>query len=103
MNNETTYSVNVSFRDENGDAPCTTSPRGPKAVLLGCGHEHHTIASAAACISKPGYVVAIENGRLRALNDAEEAEFQRAVHGGVTEGVKGISVTVSVNWSVKWS
>ena len=68
--------------------------------LLGCDHEHHT----SACMSKPGsYVVAIENGRLRALNDAEEAEFQRAVHGGVTEGVKGISVTVSVNWSVKWS
>jgi hypothetical protein len=37
------------------------------------------------------------------LNDAEEAEFQRAVHGDVTEEVKGISVTVSVNWSVKWS
>ena len=72
--------------------------------LLGCDHEHHTIASASACMSKPGsYVVAIENGRLRALNDAEEAEFQRAVHGDVTEEVKGISVTVSVNWSVKWS
>jgi len=25
------------------------------------------------------------------------------VHGDVTEEVKGISVTVSVNWSVKWS
>jgi hypothetical protein len=40
------------------------------------------MASAVACIScAGGYVVAVENGKMRALNDAEEREFQRLVHG----------------------
>jgi hypothetical protein len=50
--------------------------------LLGCDHEHQTVASAAACIScADGYVVAVEKGALRALTDAEEAEFQHAMYG----------------------
>jgi len=47
--------------------------------LLGCDHEHQTVAEAVACISwAGGYVVAVENNALRALTDDEEAEFQRA-------------------------
>jgi hypothetical protein len=48
--------------------------------LLGCFHEHKTVTSAAACVSSAGgYVVAVENGKLRELNEVEEAEFQRAM------------------------
>jgi len=48
--------------------------------LLSCWHEHSTINEAAACISNAGvYVVASENGVLRALTADEEAEFQRAI------------------------
>jgi hypothetical protein len=49
--------------------------------LLGCDHEHQTVAAAVDCdssISHAGsYVVAVENDVLRALTDVEEAEFQR--------------------------
>jgi hypothetical protein len=51
--------------------------------LLGCDHQHNTVTSAVACISSVGgYVVAVAKGRLRELNDAEEAEFQLARYGG---------------------
>jgi hypothetical protein len=50
--------------------------------LLGCDHEHKTVTSAAACSSTAGsYVVAVENGKLRQLNDSEETEFQDAMYG----------------------
>jgi len=50
--------------------------------LLGCDHHHQTVASAAACISCGGaYVIAVENGKYRALNNVEEAEFQKAMYG----------------------
>ena len=69
--------------------------------LLGCYHEHQTVISAAACIScAGGYVIAVENGGYRELNDSEEKEFQHALRGGVVErALKGIAVTVSVKWS----
>jgi len=42
-----------------------------------------TVVSAANCISTAGgYVIADENGGLRALNDTEEKEFQLALYGG---------------------
>ena len=45
---------------------------------LGCSHEHPTIREADECINcAGGYVVATENGVLRALTLDEEAEFQR--------------------------
>lgn len=48
--------------------------------LLGCDDEHQTVTEAVDChssISHAGsYVVAVENGILRALTDVEEAEFQ---------------------------
>jgi hypothetical protein len=45
---------------------------------LGCSHEHETIVEADSCIAcAGGYVVATENGALRALTMDEEAEFQR--------------------------
>jgi hypothetical protein len=54
--------------------------------LLGCDHEHQTVTSAAACISfAGGYVIAVEKGVLRALTDAEEAEFQYAMYGSNAE------------------
>jgi hypothetical protein len=57
--------------------------------LLGCGHEHQTVTSAAACIScAGGYVIAVENGVKRALTDAEEAEFQSARYGDNVTSVK---------------
>ena len=47
--------------------------------LRGCDHEHQTVPEAVACIScAGGYVIAVENKVFRALNDAEEAEFQSA-------------------------
>jgi hypothetical protein len=50
--------------------------------LLGCPHEHPTVASAVACIScAGGYVIAVEKGVLRALTDVEELEFQEAMYG----------------------
>lgn len=50
--------------------------------LVGCSHEHKTVISAAACISAVGgYVIAIDKHELRALNEKEEAEFQRARYG----------------------
>jgi hypothetical protein len=50
--------------------------------LLGCDHEHQSVAEAVDCnssISHAGsYVVAVEDGVLRALTDVEEAEFECA-------------------------
>jgi hypothetical protein len=44
----------------------------------GCSHEHETIGEADSCIlCAPGYVVAVENGIMRALTAEEESEFQR--------------------------
>jgi len=70
--------------------------------LLVCDHEHQTVISAAACMScAAGYVVAVENGRLRALNEAEEAEFQHALYGGMVERVfKGIAGILPAKWSL---
>ena len=54
--------------------------------LLGCDHEHPTIASAVACIPcAGGYVVAVENGTLHALNDNEVFEFQAAMYGALSQ------------------
>jgi hypothetical protein len=54
--------------------------------LLGCDHQHQTVTSAVPCIScAGGYVIAVEKGVLRAMNDAEEAEFQHAMYGTKAE------------------
>jgi hypothetical protein len=70
-------------------------------LLHGCDHEHATVISAAACIANAGaYVIAVEDGVLRELNDAEEKKLQHALDGGVEEhSIKGIAVRVSVKWS----
>jgi len=45
--------------------------------LLGCSHEHKTVTEAKSCIPcAGGYVVAVENGAIRALKAEEENEFQ---------------------------
>lgn len=50
--------------------------------LLGCDHQHPTVTSATACTSfAGGFVIAVEKGVLRALDDVEEAEFQKAMYG----------------------
>ena len=50
--------------------------------LLGCDHQHETVISATACISHAGcYVIAVEDGELRALTDQEEIGFQHAMRG----------------------
>jgi hypothetical protein len=54
--------------------------------LLGCSHEHPTIREADECINcTGGYVVATENGALRALTVDEEAEFQRVHYASRTD------------------
>jgi hypothetical protein len=53
-----------------------------KFCLTACFHEHQTVYSAVACISSAGgYVVAVEDGLLRALSDTEEVEYQKAMRG----------------------
>jgi len=73
--------------------------------LLGCPHEHHTVTSAVACIAcAGGYVIAVEKGVLRALNDGEEVEFQKAMYGSkvesaehfVSDGVLTILLTIRI-------
>jgi hypothetical protein len=45
--------------------------------LINCGHSHASVREAVACIQTAGaYVVAVDAGTMRALNVAEEAEFQ---------------------------
>ncbi len=48
--------------------------------FLGCFHEHKTIIEAKSCIPcAGGYVVAVQNGAMRALTAEEEFEFQCVV------------------------
>lgn len=50
--------------------------------IIGCEHKHKTVLSATACIQAAGgYVVAVTRGRPRALNQKEEALFQKALSG----------------------
>jgi hypothetical protein len=52
--------------------------------LCGCDHYHMSVASAVACTWSAyagAYVVAVEKGEYRALNDKEEAEFQFHMYG----------------------
>jgi hypothetical protein len=49
--------------------------------VVGCDHEHSTVASAVACISNAGgYVIAVENGQLRKLNEEEEKQYQSTMY-----------------------
>ena len=70
--------------------------------LLGCDHQHQIVMSATFCIAcAGGYVVAVENGELRALEDEEEAEFQRALRGDleIEYDANGCPVTVRIAWT----
>ena len=52
--------------------------------LLGCDHQHMTLASAVACTASAcagAYVIAVERGEYRELNTKEEAEFQDLMYG----------------------
>jgi hypothetical protein len=72
--------------------------------LVGCDHAHATVVSATACIScAGGYPIAVDNGVLRALNDAEEAEFQEAMYGSqevVKRDSREYSLLVRVHWKL---
>lgn len=58
--------------------------------LLGCDHKHLTVVSAVVCAQSAraaAYVIAVEDGILRELNDCEEREFQLAMYGtGIVRG-----------------
>lgn len=57
--------------------------------FMGCEHQHSTVTSAVACISRAGgYVLAVEKGVQRTLNDKEQAEFQTAVFGSKAESAR---------------
>jgi hypothetical protein len=57
---------------------CYSAAWTDSGFLLGCSHEHETIADADSCIPcAGGYVVAVENGVMRSLTAEEESEFQR--------------------------
>src|SRR5215475_3395775 len=48
--------------------------------FITCFHLHRTVSQAVACIcSAGGYVVAVQNGVMRSLTEAEGTEFQCAV------------------------
>jgi hypothetical protein len=65
--------------------------------LLGCEHEHETVISAVACCIPAGaYVIAVENGHLRELNEKEELEFQYAMYGWNTNEGHFPSLVISV-------
>ena len=70
--------------------------------LIGCDHEHATVVSATACIScAGGYPIAVERGVLRALNAAEEREFQEALYGSqevLKRETPDYSLLVRVHW-----
>jgi hypothetical protein len=53
--------------------------------FLTCDDSHSTIGEATECIPcAGGYVVAIENGIMRALTPKEDAEFQSIVHSPIS-------------------
>jgi hypothetical protein len=77
--------------------------------LLGCDHEHQTVAEAVDCNAghAGSYVVAVENGVERALNDEEEAEFQRTPRKRPTPAVlhyevSGYAVMVRIRFADGW-
>ena len=52
--------------------------------LCGCNHFHLTIASAVACTSSASagaYVIAVEKGEYRALDEKGDTEFQELMYG----------------------
>ena len=78
--------------------------------LLGCDHMHNTVTSAAECdsISRAGsYVVAVQHGVYRALNDPEESEFRQAIRKPLSVPVlkyeaSGYAVMVPVRFVDGW-
>jgi hypothetical protein len=47
-----------------------------------CNHAHATVISAVACIVSAGdYILALEDGVFRILNNVEQVEYEYAVYG----------------------
>ncbi|HEX7288357.1 MAG TPA: hypothetical protein VF532_19390 [Candidatus Angelobacter sp.] len=54
---------------------------GGKFLRL-CSHQHPTVISAVACMSSAGeYIVAVEDGVIRALTNVEEVEYEYSIYG----------------------
>lgn len=50
--------------------------------VIACDHKHPNVFAATACIAQAGgYVVAARRGKLLALTESEEAQFQIAMYG----------------------
>ncbi len=50
--------------------------------VVPCTHRHSTVHAAAACIATAGgYVVAVQNQRMRELNRREEEQYEKAMYG----------------------
>jgi hypothetical protein len=65
--------------------------------LIGCDHQHETIISAVACCTTAGaYVIAVENGELRELNEKEELEYQHAMYGYDTNKGRFLTTAIAV-------
>jgi len=80
--------------------------------LLGCSHEHGTVGGAVACFScAGGYVVAVENGVLRALTAEEESQFQLAISAAYRDRptafhydtTSGYTVMIPVRFADRWA
>jgi hypothetical protein len=82
--------------------------------LLGCSHEHGTVGEAVACFScAGGYVVAVENGVLRALMTEEESQFQLAISAAYRDrptaveafhnDPSGYAVMIPVRFADRWA
>jgi hypothetical protein len=77
-------------------------------VLLGCQHKHKTVIEAVSCISHAGgYVVAVENGLRRALDDEEKKHFQHTPRSApqpvmLEYGPSGYAIMTRVRVADEW-
>ncbi len=72
--------------------------------LIACFHQHQTVHSAAACMEQAGsYVVAVENGAIRPLTQAEEKEFHSAIYGDGKKPAEKLSDKILMFRQTAWS
>jgi hypothetical protein len=65
--------------------------------LVGCNHRHETVVSAVACCTSAGaYVVAVEDGELRELNEKEDLQFRYAMYGWDTGNGRFLTTILAV-------
>lgn len=85
-------------------ARCYCAAWTDSGLLLGCDHQHLTVVAAVVCAQSTGasgYVVAMEDGVIRELNDSEEREFQLAMYGtGVAHERVGLLKPISLGKAI---